>query len=658
MAVEGLTLTPPSGSAIDLNGSKWGLEDLSIGQPARREDLISSLDADGGLPARVSPREVREVTATLRLLDAANMNAALDSIGTLEKMLESAERLAASNPTNPVLDLLRLVYTPAGSTYSYSLIVLAAEILEIPRSLSGDGAGFFIARPVVSIRAICDPFAYGTTGSSPFTTTYLDKTTAAAYAASETVAGGAGDVSPWLRLKIKDVDSKLRNRVIAGVRVGEATVSPVIAAANMTAVAGAISSGTVTTTSTEWIVAASIPRQTRRGSFRVYLAEARSQTVDGGSIRFVTAEAGGSRRTGPSFAVSASGRSDAYLGEVIVDADWDGWIETNGSVVFTSLILIPTDSFIEIVGASTGKQLVGAVSIADTLLTTSASINNRSFTTGSGTWSNSSGSWPVSSTNWARRTATSMTAPVFAVAGSGNYLEVDLQFRTRRTGSGIGFTGGTSGPIGSGAILRYNESAGNYLAAVAGTIGDYSLVKCSSSVFTTLWSSESSGILTTGTSYDWRVQTTADGRWYIRIENVDGSSLEVEAAGQDADLASGGSLGNASASRVGLYDFYDGSPAVSRDLSNFRVSSLVGVTPAVLPSGATLTLAGSRLLNGDNSDYPYIGSSGIKIRPGTDNNLTVMARRSSGYLSSSGASSDPLDLDIDGYPRFISVPHG
>jgi hypothetical protein len=660
MAVEGLTLTPPTGSAIDLNGAKWGLEALSIGQPARREDLISSLDADGGLPARVSPRDVREVTATVRLLDAANMNAALNSIADLERVLESAERIAASGWTNPVLDLVRLVYTPAGSTYSFSLIVLAAEIVEIPREMTGDGVGFFIARPVVTLRAICDPFAYGTTGSSPFTTTYLDKTTTSAYAVSETVAGGVGDVSPWLRLKVKDVDSKTRNRIIAGVRRGEATANPVIpvsGSGSVTAVVGSVSSGTLTTTSTEWVVSASLPRQTRKGSFRVYLAEARSEAATGGSVRLVTSEAGGSRRTGSSVELSRAGRVDAYLGEVIVDTDWDGWIETTGSVAYTSVILIPTDSYVEVFGASTGRQLVGSTLIADTLQTTSTTIGGRNFTTGTGSWSHSSGSWPVSATNWARRTATGMSVPEFAVAGSGNYIEVDIQFRTRRTGAGIGFSGGAFGPVGSGVALRYDPSGYTFLAAVAGTIGDYRFVKYAGGAAVSLWSSSSAGVLSAGTTYEWRVQVTADGRWYIRIKNVDGVSLYLEATGQDADLVSGGALGNTSAARVALYDFYDGSPAVSRDISNFQISSLAAVTPAPLPSGATLTLSGPRLLNGDNSDYPYVGSSGIEIRPGVDNNLTVMTRRSSGFTTSGAASTDPLDLDIDGYPRFISVPH-
>lgn len=677
MAVEGLTLTPPTGSAIDLNGSKWGLEALSIGQPARREELVSSLDADGGLPARVSPREVREVTATVRLLDAANMNAAMNSIGTLEAMLESAERLAASNPTNPVLDLVRLVYTPAGSTYSYSLIVLAAEITDIPREMSGDGLGFFIARPVVTIRAICDPFAYGTTGSSPFTTTYLDATTTLGYGVSSTVAGGVGDVSPWLRLKVKDVDSKTRSRVIAGVRVNESGTSPVIPVSgtgSVTAVVGTVSSGVLTASSTEWVVSASLPRQTRTGSFRVYLAEANSNST--GSARLVSAEVGGSKKTGPIATVDNAGRVDAYLGEVVADSSWDGWIETTGSVKYSSVILIPTDSFVEVVGAQAGRQMVGTVTIADSLATTSTELNGRTVTTGSGTWTGPSSGWPVSATNWARRTATFMFAPVTArITGTGtNYIGLDLKFRTRTSRSVDAVTLTQTTPV-TGAIARYVDD-NTYLfvgwrgiaSSVAGASNARPVVAKltgAGSSWVYLWQGEEqpsafNAVLGNIGSFDWNLQVLDDGRWWVNVKGLDGlvTGYYQEGYGQDADLVSGATLGNTSNAKVGLYDWWQAStPALTRDITALSVSALVGVTPPPIPSGATLTLAGPKMTNADGAEYPYIGSSGIKIRPGVNNNLTVAARRSSGYLASGAASTDPLDLDIDGYPRFISVPH-
>lgn len=661
MAVEGLTLTPPTGSAIDLNGATWGLEALSIGQPARREDLISSLDADGGLPARVSPRDVREVTATVRLLSAANMNAALNSIAALETVLESAERLAASGWTNPVLDLVRLVYTPAGSTYSYSLIVLAAEIVEIPREMTGEGLGFYIARPVVQIRAVCDPFAYGTTGSTPFTTSYLDTTTTSAYAVSATVPGGVGDVSPWLRLKIKDVDSKNRGRVFAGVKTGEASTTATIAAASLTALAGTISSGVVTTSSTQWVGSASLPRQTRRGSFRVYLAEARSNTT--GSVRLVSAEAGGSKRTGPAAVLSSTSATDAYVGEVSADADWDGWIETTGSVLYNAVILIPTDSYFDVVGASVGRQINGAVSLADTLASTSTELNGRSVTTGSGTWSTGATSWPVSTANGARRTATSAVA-VVATAGSANFIDLDLRWSSRTFRPLDGVSLGTGGLL-TGAVARYVDST-NYIwiGWINEGTGYHSdarplMGRRAGSSFITLWSGEISPLALVGIDFNWIFQVTADGRWYIKIEQLGGnSSNEQTASGQDAHFVQGETLGNPSSAKVGLIDQYVlTTPAMTRDLYKFRASPLVGVTPPPVASGATLTLSGPKMTNADGVEYPYVGSSGIEIRPGVNNNLTVATRRSSGYLIPGSSNTDPLDLDIDGYPRFISVPH-
>jgi hypothetical protein len=214
VALESLTLTPPSnvGQPITLNGTKWGLLDLDIGNPSRREELVTSTDSHGGMPARVSMRDAREVTAKLQLIDATTIDQALNTIGDLERYLELAERLASSGPTNPVEDCVRLVYSPADTSQSYSLIVLTAEITGIPKTLSGEDAGWFIKRPVVTVRFVCDPFAYGARR------TYLDTTTSAEIAPSISVAGGPGDVSPWTRMAIKDVAATGRGLLRIGVK--------------------------------------------------------------------------------------------------------------------------------------------------------------------------------------------------------------------------------------------------------------------------------------------------------------------------------------------------------------------------------------------------------------------------------------------------------
>lgn len=666
MALESLTLVHPTDATrnITLNGTKWGLEEIDLGNPSRREDLITSIDASGAFPARVSTREIREVTARLRLLDATTVNGALDSIGTLERLLNEAEDFASSDPTDPVLDMVRLVYKPAGSTYAFSLIVMAAEITDIPKTLNGDDAGWFIKRPVVTIRAICDPFAYGADVTSPSRTVFLDATTGGTnYADSYRVpaSGGiVGDVSPWVRVRIKDVASVVRNKLVIGVRQDEANQTAVITPGSMTAIAGTLASGVMSGDFTDWQTLASIPQQTRTGSFRVLLSDVISAANKTGSARLVVAEVGGSRRVGPTVTLNDSGRYELDLGEVSVGAAWNGWLETKGSVQITGgITLIPTDSYVEATGAAAGKQLVGAVTIADSLQTTSTSINGRTFTTGSGSWSNTSGSWPVSSTGWARRTAVSMTSSAVALAHTTNFLNLDLRFRTRTTGLGTV----TLGSVNTGAVLRYKDADTYVVAgwqAVADAIGVAArpvIIKRTGSGSLTqfIWTGETETIAYGNDPFDWQVQTTADGRWYLSVESE--SRGRQEAFGQDADLISGGAVGDSAASRVGLWDFHSGSGASTRDISNFQASALAGVTTPPIPSGATLTLAGPKMLSANNADLPYIGSSGIQLKPGAANNVTVFARRVNGIASSTTTKSDALDVDIDGWPRFLSVPH-
>lgn len=1072
MAVEGLVLVHPTDATknVTLNGSKWGLEEINLGNPSRRDELVGSLDASGSIPFRVAPRDNREVTIRVRLLDATTANAAMDSIGALEAVLESAERFAANDPNDPVLDHVRLVYTPAGSTYSYSLIVYAADIVEVPRSLEGDDAGFFINRPVLTITALCDPFAYGAdkgqyldtalalgpsillpldgangatdisgngrngtgaggvtigghtpgplaigdtgatdfdgsndriattystrrnlilnpsfetnttgwslsstgwtgatftreaaswsgvsgeyagriqgtkdanstqrnliaqrptndvsvtpgdsysasiyidnvapgnvgtnfsiswwtsggafissngsglvtatgthlltaTGTAPATaatcrvaiqtvsnqsgqvvdvkfdaallerssslgtyfdgsvpgnnqsgwlgtahasasdlgvfangttrtfavwikreitsgsniiwgngntpdydclqlggtgtlallvgagtgitftgtpvtlnawahvvvvfdevtntaslyingslhqtstsvtrqwssggnaaqknfhiadyggqyfdgkmaglavyerglnateikslydsgalsrgvpprTTWLSTTVSGSTADSKKVpASGAiaGDVPPWTRVRLEDKQTQARNRIVLGVRQGENAVTPTIGAAGLTAISGTVSSGTMTTTSTEWTIAAQLPRQTRRGTFRVLLVGATSATT--GSVRFIAAPAGSSRRTGSTAELVNGSTIDADLGEVAIDSAWDGWIETRGSVIFTDVVLIPTDSFIDVTSAVPGRQLVGAVQVADTLRSSSASINGRGFTTGSGTWSNTSGSWPVSNTDWARRTATSMTDPAFAIAGSTNYLDVDVRARVRRGGANIGFTGRS---IGFGIFLRYDWPANGFLALYySSLLKRFTFVKVlgTGSGYADIWYAEHTDSVSPGFSYDLQAQVTADGRWYVSVRSVDGPAFFAEGSGQDKELAVGGRYGNSTA-RAGLYDFHDGIGSVTRDISNFQVSALTGVTSPPIASNGSLTLAGPKLLTADNSEHPYAGSSGVHLRPGADNNLTTVVRHPS------TATAQVLDLTVDGWPRYLAVPHG
>ena len=296
--------------------------------------------------------------------------------------------------------------------------------------------------------------------------------------------------------------------------------------------------------------------------------------------------------------------------------------------------------------------------LIDNLNTTSANIGGRSLPTGTGTWTYGGTGWPVSAADNARRTAVSTVTPAIATAGSVNFIELDLRWTTRTTRA----SGGTflDNSVVTGAVARHSDDS-NFLWAGFMPYGGFFdgrpyVIKRVAGNYLTLWQGETVPFAMLGLDFDWNLQLTADGRWYVSVTRQNDTSLT--AYGQDADLVSGGALGDASDAKVGLIDQYIlATPAVTRDLLNFKVSNLVGVTPAPVTSGGTLTLAGPKMVNEDAAEYPYIGSSGIKIRPGVNNNLTVLTRRSSGYFPTGLGTTDPLDLDVDGYPRFVSVPH-
>jgi hypothetical protein len=876
VAVESLILTPPSnvGAGIQLNGSKWRVQSLNLGNPSRREELVTSTDSHGGMPARVSMRDAREVTATLRLMDAANMDAALQSIAALESYLELAERLASNGPTNPVEECVRLAYTPHESSQTYSLIVLTGEISEIPK----DHQGWLIGYPTVTVRFVCDPFAYGARRI------YLDTTTSAEIAPSISVPGGPGDVSPWTRMAIKDVAATGRGLLRIGVKntaqnttatsfdgtddrvtttynpftngttrtymgwanrttsatadtlfagsvaspavlalsagsqdvtwkpqnsttttwsaawpgnaqwvhwalvfnestdavtlyingtlvsastnaqayngtpgnlvigarqsttdpfvgamawfsihdkaltaeeiaaaarrlsadqltsfgnlgillpldaasgltdlsgngrngtaagftavgtttgpLDESALSAVVSASAWTAINGSYSAGPpplMSTSSTDydnWSVLAQIPRQFRTGSFRVYAHRAYPTTGPGGAqVCLAWRGVGSSIRRGLPAVTVQSSSSDLFLGEVSTETAWDAWVETRGPVGITDLILVPTDSYLEATGPLAAVQMVGTTTALDALQSTSADIEARAMTTG-GSWTTpGTPVWPVSTADWANRNVGSMVSPVFAQAGTGNHIEVQVQATIACTASVNNTPTNSSAPfIAQGIYARYVDSS-NYLAfgyrgtSIVTDQADWHLIAVISGTAYSLASftgsyapskSVSTSIVAIG------LQLTADGRWQCSIA-APGSGVVKTGQGQAGVLSTGSILGNAGAAKAGLYDFTTNS-SNTRHWKDFSIRNLVGVTPPPLPASQTVRLQGPKLTTTDNTEYPHIGSSGVTLRPGVNNNLTVMAQLSAG-LHTTPENTPALDIDIDGYPRFLSVPH-
>ncbi|HTU15632.1 MAG TPA: hypothetical protein VMF31_10565 [Solirubrobacterales bacterium] len=660
MANEGLKIKLPGagGAELDLNGSIWGLFELNLGNGAKRDEMVASTDANGALPARIPFRDNREVTARLQLRPQSTMDLALTAVGTLESFLEQAEVNAGAQ--DPAIDTVRFIYQPAGSTKSFTLPIYQASIEDVPKVVEGGDAGFFLKAPVVLIKASCDPYGYGALR------TYLDTTTsAAAIAPSVTIPGGPGDAPPWLRMKVKDVSSRLRGRLVVGLRRREAGVNPTVLASAMTPIAGTIASGFMFGTSADWSVVGQVPRESRLGTFRFYLMTA----FGSGQARLCWAEAGGSRRSLPAVDVGGAGVADILLGSVSAKAPWDAWIETKGDVRFFSRTIIPNDCLIEATGPMAGRQLAGAGLLTDDLATVSTHIGSRTGWTAAGSH-NASPSWPVSVANGATRTVVSMTAPAFAYATGINALEADLRFRTKTIPGGSFSVFDFSKPF-QGGFVRWKNTT-NFLVAGWALNGTFSgkpgLWACIGGVYYLLWMGPATDVMNPwftlfGGYYEWRIQTTLDGRWYVSVEArstvTAGVFWSATASGAHGALIQGEDLGDPANARVGLYDNYSyATPGLERRSFGVQASSLAGVTPPPIPTDGTLTLDGPTMLTSGGAEYLYAGSSGLTIAPGVDNNLTLFARRSAGrHKDSSTGNTDPLDIDIEGHPRYLTVPH-
>jgi hypothetical protein len=295
------------------------------------------------------------------------------------------------------------------------------------------------------------------------------------------------------------------------------------------------------------------------------------------------------------------------------------------------------------------------------------------MTTG-GPWSLSGASiasptWPVAS-DGAARTVVSMASPgAHAIAGTGNYLDVEVRAQlVTHVPSDLGIYD-WSKPVHGIEARRVDDN--NFLVAGWAINGAREarpgLWTKVGGTYNVLWLGPSYPILNpwlvlVGIFSDWTLQATSDGRWFVSVEVkngiLGGTYWSASKAGANGLLIAGEPLGAATA-RTGIHDWWDqATPVMTRKTRKFRVSNLAAVTPPPIPSGATLKLEDTELLTAAGAKYPYVGSSGLTILPDVDNNLTVFTRRSADrHKDSSSANADPLDIDIEGYPRFLSVPH-
>lgn len=429
--------------SIALNdGTSFTLQGLEIPPPNKRFEWVPGGDADGAALVRDPLFENREITARVRVVQQSTMDLALAKIGSLVDSLEEAEKQENGLP---------LVWTPANSTKTITFYVVSGSIENLPVTLSGDDAGWFLRAPIITLKLICKAFGYGTevvgsatsSSSSPFHTV--------------TIASVPGDVPAEGRLIVTDAATQVRRHLEWGLEqlhydsgtsliVESDGMSVTNTAGAQTTRTGAYDPGAAGNNvirATLWrgpVAVAATGNLSHVGTFRVKARVYGSTT--GVYARLSWQEGDGSYHNNPYAQVPVGGAfSEIDLGIISIPAKdlgtqrWSGRIEAYADVAGDTidvdyLVLVPAGEGYGKARA-TGQPAISAVNGYDdfTSLGSGVALNARVAPSG-GTWATSGvatdfiGNTP---SGQAYRSTISEATPRYAILGSTSFTNVQVE---------------------------------------------------------------------------------------------------------------------------------------------------------------------------------------------------------------------------------------
>lgn len=437
---------------LDLNdGTLLVLEAFSCPPPRKRYDWIAGTDTDGSLLARDPLFDNREITLRVRVGQQSTMDFALDRIGELVDKLEEAERQT---------DGLPLQWSPAGSERVVTFYVLSGEIDEMPISWNGDDTGWFVRSPVLTVKLVCKPHGYlpevlagTTTASTPLVTLEL--------------TGVEGDAPAEGRLVITDAASKDRRSARWGI---ESRHYPTVGATSLMIDSDSLNTGGFGGTDTTR-TGAYDPNASGNNVIRATLATSATAVCGTGAqghigvfrviarvygtsndvrVRMSWRVGDGVFHANPYTALPAANAfSRVDLGTITVpEAEqgtqtWEGRIEAYGAISPQDTLDV---DYVALVPALEGHGLArsaysytaGVVNAHDpfTGIVAGTVLNARAAPTG-GTWATSGAATDFtaadSPSGWETmsRTTSSDASPRFAILGSTNYTNTEVQVQVR-----------------------------------------------------------------------------------------------------------------------------------------------------------------------------------------------------------------------------------
>lgn len=661
-----------------LNGGSFALMELNADPPRQRQDWIGAADSESEALVRQPLHENRKITMKLRIVQQASMDAALDKIGAL------VDKLRAASATPDGIDL---VWTPTESSRPRTFTVLAGEITGMPIATTGEGMLWVKGQPILAVELTCKPYWLGTetvtstaSSSTPFVT--LE------------VAGVTGDVSALGRLIVTDTATQSRRHVewgLEGPLTYNSGTSLLIDSDNMvtsgfagsqTTVTGAYDPNATGNQAIQLIVAGlkattalcGTGNLSHVGTFRV---KARVWSSNGPITQFRLAwRAGDGPMVTNDWAAPtvAAQWGEIDLGSITVPAAaigsqrWTGQVEmydSSGLSIITYvdyLILVPTSdgygkaraSYAYTPGAVVGYDNFAATTAGNALATRAAPAGGSWATSGETTDWTFQDSFITGDTieTIRRNVQTDTTTGRFAILGSTNYTDTQVDVRLRNSSSSVGPSSSKQS-----LIARWVDSS-NYLRLTVGqeTSGSASLVLERVVTGTATVLASTTWTRTPLLAYRARLITYASGLIVGQVLSDSGTALAALVASSTV-TATGGTL---QTGKPGLRDFGAGTDLThSRWLTEFA-TSVPAAEPIALYSGRNMQIRYDDTLRQDSTGT-YTGrpasyrGSRFLVPVGTSRVL-VKARRNDTDTSIDDNVTDATQIQVGWTPRGIAVP--
>ncbi len=676
LVLDGLTITgDPTGTLI--------FESLEAPPPKAKMDWIGAADSEWQALSRSPLHENRTVTARIRVKQQTTMDLALDQIGQVRDKL----RKASLTDTG-----IAMTWTPAGSTRTVTFDVLAGEIDGMPLTWSGDDAGWWQNRPVISVTLTCKPYWRGTevltsTASSSTPLVTLE------------VANVPGDVPALGRLIVTDTATQTRRHVEWGLesRYYNAATSLLIDSDSMT-VAGFAGAQTIgsgydpNATGTNVIRATlySTPLtvcgtgdQAHIGRFRVKARVSPSAVPVYTRLAWQVGDGPWSRNAWDGIE-TVTGFTELDLGLIHIPPvtagtqRWRGqiemWTPVDGTTADVDyLILIPAD---EGYGKARGAYLAGpgVLNGYDRFKNTTAgnALNLRTATLG-GAWATSGATtdfvfadgWPTTSgdTESVQRTTGAVDT------GFGRFALLPTAFTDTEVGVAVTYdevTGTFNDDLQMGVVSRYVD-ANNFLRTALSYDTAARIFKFETRLIAAGATAYVRSVDVQGTNakapvvplvYGYRIVNIvyASGRFYSALYTMEGGLL-IDLSGQDSRLATAGT--HASGQR-GFVDRLGTAGSTTRRFYGDFYAAVPAPEPVVVYSGRNMQFRDDDTVRQDSTGtytgrpQSYNGTRFL-VPPGTSR-VAVKARRLDVDVDQDPNVTDATQIQVAYTPRGLVVP--